>query len=156
MSTTTTIVRGRDEGEATWFLNSLTTKVAATAETGGAYGITEQLVTAAANPPMHRHPDEDEAFYVLDGTVEVEGDGQVATATPGTFAFVPRGAAHTYRVVSGTARMLVITSGKPADNLEDFFFAMGEPAGARVLPEPDAPDMERLTTLAARSGIEFV
>jgi quercetin dioxygenase-like cupin family protein len=155
-TTTTTIVRGRDEGEATWFLNSLTTKVAATAETGGAYGITEQLVTAAANPPMHRHPGEDEAFYVLEGTVEVEVDSRVATATPGTFAFVPRGAAHTYRVVSDTARLLVLCSGKRTEGLEDFFFTMGDPAPVRRLPEPSAPDMERLATLAERSGIEFL
>jgi quercetin dioxygenase-like cupin family protein len=155
-ATTTTIVRGRDEGEATWFLNSLTTRVAGTAETGGAYAITEQLVTAAANPPLHVQPAEDEAFYVLEGTIEFEVDGHVATATPGTFAFVPRGAAHTYRVVSPTARMLVICSGKATDNLEEFFFAMGEPAATRALPEPTAPDMERLTSLAGRSGIEFV
>lgn len=155
-STTTTIVRGRDEGDATWFLNTLTTKVVGVAETGSAYGITEQWVTAASNPPLHRHGGEDEAFYVLEGEVEVEVDGAVSTATPGTLAFVPRGAVHTYRVVSPTARLLVITSGKPSDNLEDFFFAMGDPAEARVLPESAAPDMERLTTLAARSGIEFV
>ena len=69
---------------------------------------------------------------------------------------MPRGAVHTYRVVSPTARLLVITSGKAADNLEDFFFAMGDPTDERVLPEPAAPDMERLVSLAARSGIEFV
>jgi len=155
-STTTTIIRGHDEGEATWFLNTLTTKVLGVAETGRAYGITEQWVTAASNPPLHRHEGEDEAFYVLDGEVEVEVDGKVSSVTTGALAFVPRGAVHTYRVVSPTARLLVITSGKPADNLEDFFFAMGDPAEARVLPEPAAPDMDRLVALAARSGIEFV
>jgi hypothetical protein len=52
--------------------------------------------------------------------------------------------------------MLVICSGKPTDNLEDFFLGMGEPATARVLPEPGAPDIERLMAFTARAGIELV
>src|SRR5688500_1151440 len=140
---TSTMIRGRDEGEATWFFNALMTTVASTAETGGAYSLTEHLVTSASNPPMHVQVDEDEAFYILDGEVEFEVDGQVAVATAGTFAFVARGAAHTFRVLTETARMLVICSGKPADNLEDFFLGMGQPATERRLPEPGAPDEAR-------------
>ena len=153
---TTTLIRGRDEGEATWFFNALMTTVASTTETGGAYSLTEHLVTAASNPPMHVQVDEDEAFYILDGEVEFEVDGNVALATPGTFAFVARGAAHTFRVLTDTARMLVICSGKPEDNLEDFFLGMGTPATERRLPEPGAPDEARLVELCARTGIELL
>ncbi len=153
---TTTLIRHRDEGQPTWFFNALMTTVASQAETGGAYSLTEHLVTAASNPPLHVQVDEDEAFYILDGEVELEVDGQVVTATAGSFAFVARGAAHLFRVKSDTARMLVICSGKPADNLEDFFLGMGEPATERVLPEPGPPDEERLMALTARTGIELV
>ena len=153
---TTTLIRDRDQGQATWFFNALMTTVASTAETGGAYSLTEHLVTAASNPPMHVQLDEDEAFYILDGEVEFEVDGQVALATAGTFAFVARGAAHTFRVLTDTARMLVICSGKPADNLEDFFLGMGEPATERALPQPAAPDLDRLMDLSARTGIDLV
>jgi quercetin dioxygenase-like cupin family protein len=153
---TMTMIRGRDEGQATWFFNALMTTVASTAETGGAYSLTEHLVTAASNPPMHVQLDEDEAFYILDGEVEFEVDGNVTVATPGTFAFVARGAAHCFRVRTDTARMLVICSGKPSDNLEDFFLGMGEPATERVLPVPTAPDMDRLAALTAQTGIELV
>jgi mannose-6-phosphate isomerase-like protein (cupin superfamily) len=150
------MIRHRDEGEATWFFNALMTTVASTAETGRAYSLTEHLVTAASNPPMHVQLDEDEAFYILEGEIEFEVDGQVALATPGTFAFVARGAAHTFRVLTDTARMLVICSGKPTDNLEDFFLGMGEPATERRLPEPGAPDEARLIELTARTGIQLV
>lgn len=153
---TTTLVRTRAEGDATWFFNALMTTKATMAETGGAYSLTEHLVTAASNPPMHVQLDEDEAFYVLDGEIEFEVDGGVVTATPGTFAFVARGAAHCFRVLTETARMLVICSGKPTDNLEDFFLGMGEPATARRLPTPAAPDERRLAALTARTGIELV
>ena len=153
---TTTLIRADEDRDATYFFNALMTTVASTSETGGAYSLTEHLVTAASNPPMHVQTAEDEAFYILDGAVEFEVDGVVATATPGTFAFVARGAAHTFRVLTDTARMLVICSGKPTDNLEDFFLGMGEPATERVLPTPGAPDMERLAVLTAKTGIELV
>ena len=156
MTTTTTMIRRRDEGDATWFFNALMTTKATTAETAGAYSLTEHLVTAASNPPLHVQTDEDEAFYVLDGEIELEVDGEVVIATPGTFAFVARGAQHLFRVLTPTARMLVICSGKPADNLEDFFLGMGEPATERALPEPSAPDVERLTELCERTGIQLV
>jgi quercetin dioxygenase-like cupin family protein len=153
---TKTVIRGSDEGQATWFFNALMTTKASMSETGGAYNLTEHLVTAASDPPLHVQVDEDEAFYVLDGEIELEVDGRVVTATPGTFAFVARGAAHRFRVLTPTARMLVICSGKPSDNLEEFFVRMGEPATERALPIPAAPDEERLLALTARMGIELV
>jgi mannose-6-phosphate isomerase-like protein (cupin superfamily) len=153
---TTTVIRGSDEGRATWFFNALLTTKATMSETGGAYSLTEHLVTAASNPPLHVQVDEDEAFYVLDGEIEIEVDGRVVTATPGTFAFVARGAAHRFRVLTPSARMLVICSGKPADNLEEFFVRMGEPATERALPIPAAPDEDRLLALTSRMGIELV
>jgi uncharacterized cupin superfamily protein len=154
--TTTSLIRRADEGDATYFFNALMTTKASMAETGGAYSLTEHLATAASNPPLHVQVDEDEAFYVLDGEVEFEVDGEIVRATPGTFAFVARGSAHTFRVLTETARYLVICSGKPTDNLEEFFVAMGEPATARALPEPKAPDMDKLLALTSRMGIEFV
>jgi uncharacterized cupin superfamily protein len=156
MAATTTLIRERDEGRATWFFNALMTTKAEMAETAGAYSLTEHLVTAASNPPMHVQVDEDEAFYVLEGEVELEVDGHVVVATPGTFAFVARGAAHCFRVLTDAARMLVICSGKPTANLEDFFYAMGTPATERALPQPGAPDEERLGVLCASNGIELV
>ena len=156
MQTTSSLVRHADDGEATYFFNALMTTKASMAETGGAYSLTEHLVTPASNPPMHVQVDEDEAFYVLDGEIEFEVDGDVVVGTPGTFAFVARGAAHLFRVLTPTARMLVICSGKPTDNLEDFFLGMGDPATERALPVPSAPDLDRLMTLTARTGIELV
>ena len=53
--------------------------------------------------------------------------------------------------------MLVICSGKPTDNLEEFFVAMGEPATERALPEPTAPDLDRLGRCCTEQmGIELV
>lgn len=154
-----TIVRHRDVGPATWFLNGLMATKAELAETGGAYCLMEHLVTADANPPMHVHADEEEAFYVLDGEIEFEVDGTVTTAVAGSFALVPRGAVHTFRVLTDTARMLVIASapqGATNGGMHRFFEAAGTPADAPVLPVPAAPDPVALTALAATHGIDIL
>lgn len=154
-----TIVRHRDEGTATWFLNSLVSTKADLADTGGAYALMEHLLTPAANPPMHVNADEEEAFYVLDGIIEFEVAGEVARAEPGTFALAPAGLPHCFRVLTPTARMLVLTSapgGAANGGAEAFFRAAGTPATAPVLPAPEAPDPVRLTALAADHGIEIL
>src|SRR5688572_27060242 len=154
-----TIVRHSDEGSASWFLNSLVTTKVTAAETGGTYGITEHLLTAASNPPMHVQTDEEEAFYVLDGEIEFEVEGTVARCGPGSFALVPRGAAHAFRVLSDTARMLVIASSPEpvaGGGLQSFFHAAGAPAADRRLPEVTAPDGAAITAVAAVHGIDIL
>ncbi len=154
-----TIVRHRDEGQATWFLNGLMLKKAAYADTGGAYCLMEHRLTAAANPPMHIHCDEEEAFFVLEGEVEIEVDGVTASAAPGSFALLPRRVPHTFRVVSDTARVLVIASaphGNTNGGAPHFFETVGEPAQAVELPVPQAPDPVALTMAATDHGIQIL
>lgn len=156
---TTLIERHRDEGEATWMLNTLVTTKATAEETGGAYSLTEHLLTPAGNPPPHVHHEEDEAFFVLDGEVDFDVDGVVVHGRPGTYALAPRGVPHSFRVLTETARMLVLASGPGAvatGGAEAFFSAVGQPAPARVLPEPAAPDLDHVVGTAARHGIEIL
>jgi quercetin dioxygenase-like cupin family protein len=153
------ILRHRDEGSADWSLNSLIVTKASAAETGGTYTLLEHLLTSAANSPMHIHADEEEAFYLLDGEMELEVDGRFLHARPGTFALVPRGATHRFRVLTDTARVLTISSspeGATGGGTPVFFHAVGEPASAPVLPVPAPPDVETVASVAARCGIELV
>lgn len=54
-------------------------------------------------PPLHRHRDAAEAFYVLEGTyLMFSGDGQTL-CPPGAFVYVPRGVPHTFKVMSQEA-----------------------------------------------------
>jgi len=46
--------------------------------------------------PMHLHHNDDEAWYVLDGTLCVQRGQDVIEARAGSSVFVPSGAAHTY------------------------------------------------------------
>jgi mannose-6-phosphate isomerase-like protein (cupin superfamily) len=153
------VARHRDEGRATWFVNGLVTTKATAAETGRAYALAEHLVSAASNPPVHVHTDEDEAYYVLDGEMELEVGGVTTVARPGTYALAPHGRPHTFRVLTDTARVLVITSspcGATAGNFERFVETVGVSATAPVLPVPEPPDPVALTAAAAACKIEIV
>ena len=57
---------------------------------------------------LHVHHEDDEAWHVLDGSVEFRfADGRREMAGPGTTVFVPAGVAHTY-VTSDDARYLIV------------------------------------------------
>ena len=157
LDTRPALVRHTDEQPARWFLNGLMTTLATTAETGGAYCIMEHVLTAACNPPVHLHAVEDEAFYVLEGEMEVVVGDTSTICGPGTYAFAPRGVEHWFRVRSPEARVLVITSGEtPLGGTHAFFEAAGTAAPARRLPTPEAPDPGALAALAEPRGITLI
>ena len=62
--------------------------------------------------PLHLHRNEDEAWYVLEGTLCVRVGKEVVEARAGSAVFVPRGTAHTYwNPGPGAVRyLLVMTS----------------------------------------------
>jgi len=70
-----------------------------------------ELAPGAPGPPPHRHLADDEAFYVLDGSVAFLLDGEVTTCGPGSSVLVPRGVTHGFANPSAEpARLLVITT----------------------------------------------
>lgn len=139
--------------EYLWMLNTLMEVKATSEQTDGAFSLIEQLVTPAGNPPVHVHRHEDESFLVLEGEVEVTiGDARIVART-GDFVFGPRGVPHTYAVLSEHARLLVLST---PGGVEHFFRAVGQPAGAVALPEPEAPDPALVVPIAASFGIEIL
>ena len=53
-------------------------------------------------PPLHRHHDSAEAFYVLEGEYLMILEDRRETCPAGSFVYVPRGVAHTFEVTSAT------------------------------------------------------
>jgi len=89
---------------------------ASSGSTGGA--ITVMVATATeGGAPRHLHHREDECFYVIDGTISVEIDGERSEAGRGSFVFLPREVPHAWDVESETASVMIITV--PA-GFEDF------------------------------------
>jgi mannose-6-phosphate isomerase-like protein (cupin superfamily) len=63
--------------------------------------------------PLHRHLDEDEAWYVLEGRLGFQVGADEVVADAGAAVVVPRGAPHTYwNAGDGTARYLLVMGPK--------------------------------------------
>ena len=63
------LVRGAGEGPGTWVLGSLFERLASGEETGGGFGLSLVTQPPGTATPVHVHTAEDEAFYLLDGTM---------------------------------------------------------------------------------------
>ncbi len=82
------ITRGPDEGRAVWVPGHEMTFKAQGEETGGAYSLLEVLITGEG-PPQHIHKDADEAFYVVEGEVNVKRGDETIAAPTGAFILIP-------------------------------------------------------------------
>jgi quercetin dioxygenase-like cupin family protein len=116
--------------------------IAGAASTGGSFGIVEATEPPGTAAPLHVHHGEAEAFYILEGTIELTCGEQTLTAAAGDFVYTPRGVPHKY-VVGGDrpARVLLLFS-RPG--FESFFAE----AGAPLDQPPRPPDLERLRRIA--------
>lgn len=147
-------LRRDGDGEALWFLGSLVTLKATGVETRGRLTVVEFVNPPGFAPPLHRHAEEDELFYVLSGAAEFRCDGVSLDAGPGDFVLLPAGLPHTFLVGSDEPlRTLQITT---PSGFEQFAAEAGEPAGARRLPGPGPIDPIALGHAAARHGIELL
>ena len=88
------------------------------ADTDVAYSLLE-VELDGDGPPQHIHKAEDEAFYVLEGEINVLLGERTFKATAGSFVRIPRGTVHTFsRIGQEPAKLLAIFS--PA-GFEQFF-----------------------------------
>ena len=83
-------------------------KVLLTTEaTGGAISVLMGWHKPGEGPPDHVHFNQEEMFFILEGTYELTVDGQTTTAGPGTIVFIPRNVVHRFKNVGDmTACML--------------------------------------------------
>lgn len=110
------------------------------ADTNNAFAVVHLTVPKLAGPPLHRHSKEDEWFYILDGELTWEVDGQRFTGGAGSSAFAPRGVAHTYQnFTDEAAHILVVVT--PA-GLDRFFEALS--TMNKGLSQPDFARVEQL------------
>jgi quercetin dioxygenase-like cupin family protein len=118
-------------------------------ETGGAYALLEYTADPGAGSGMHRHFNEDESFYILDGALTFQIEERKIKATPGQFVFITRGARHAFvNAEAQPVKCLIFIS--PA-GLEGFF----EELGAMLAANPSGPSNEEVKALAARYKVEI-
>ncbi len=149
------IAMQQGEGEARWFLGALATIKSSAETTGGRVAVTENWAPRGHGSPLHVHHNEDEWFYVLSGELTFWVDGQVITATDGSFVYGPRNVPHTFTVTSEEARFLLVI--EPA-GFENFLRALSEPAESLTLPPAsvEPPAMDAMMAAAAEYGLEIL
>jgi quercetin dioxygenase-like cupin family protein len=140
------IIRAEGEGEKRWFYGGgLHTWKATAAETGGALIVIEDELQRGKSTPLHRHPEQDEIVYVIDGEIAWLVDGEECRVGRGGVVITPRGIPHAFTVVSERARMLFVQT--PGSG-EAFYRGASEPAGAS-----DGPvDFAKIGDAARRTG----
>jgi mannose-6-phosphate isomerase-like protein (cupin superfamily) len=143
------------EGKKLWVADELMAFKASGKDTGGAYSLTDSVVPPGGGPPPHVHHREDEAFWVLEGELEVTVGEATFGAGAGSFVHLPKSVPHAYRNVGvGPARFLTLIV--PA-GLEGFFEEVGKPGSDLSSPPPfGEEDIEKLLTVAPKYGVEVL
>lgn len=80
-------------------------------DTEGRNAMLHVTVPPMSGPPLHRHNREDEWFYILNGELTVELDGERYVLHSHDSVFLPRGSAHTFQNFTGdNVAMLVLAT----------------------------------------------
>ncbi len=108
MSEAKAMIRQPGQGEFLSVVGETIRILADSAATGGKCVVFENISPAGSGPPLHRHGRDDEAFFVVEGTVKFSVNGTETVLNAGGFAFAPRGSVHTFlNVGPGPCRMII-------------------------------------------------
>ena len=119
-------------------------------ETDGHYFFLEGIVPPGGGPPPHIQTREEEAFYILEGTVTFYAHGEEVQAGPGTYLNIPKGVKHKFRNnTDETARMLIFFAPAGVEGLFD------EMAANKEIADQPENALEIMNEVGSRYGLEF-
>jgi quercetin dioxygenase-like cupin family protein len=122
-------------------------------QTGDAFALVDERANRGTSVPLHSHLDDRESFYVLDGEITLYiGDQPGVRAGAGSFAHVPGGTVHGFRIESETARYLILTTARHGQ----FYRAITLPSRPGGLPSLESVDGSTIERACEEYGIEFV
>jgi quercetin dioxygenase-like cupin family protein len=148
MKTLAATVRDGGHGEQRWFCGGgRHTWLATSEETAGAFLMFEFFGEQDKVTPVHIHPASDETFYVLDGEILLDLEGERRKLATGGVVVIPRGLPHAFMVTSPDARLLTIQT--PGTD-EAFYRLASEPAPPGSQPIP--VDFSRVRDAAQQTG----
>lgn len=138
---------GSGEGEQVALGPSRFTFIASGEQTGNGHSLILYEAPAGSGSPWHTHAHEDEAFYVLDGTLTFQLGERSFEAGPGSYVFIPRGRRHAF-ANRGTEPVRALILATPGGL--DRYFA----EAAALAASADASD-EAFAALNQRYGLAF-
>ena len=115
----------------------------------GRFSLVEHPMTPLAlGSPLHRHKNEDEYSFVLEGRMGAVLGDDVVYGVAGDLIFKPRGQWHAFwNAIDGPTRILEVIS---PGGFEGYFAELGE-----VFAVPGPPDPERIAAVAAKYELEI-
>lgn len=143
------IVRRQAEAEY-WFLGDPFDVLASAEDTGGAYALMAFSFRPGSGAPPHRHAQEDEFFYIVEGELEFHAAGNTIRAVAGDFVQLVKGEEHFFvNPLDRPARVLIGIV--PADFL-GFFLELSTRRAGSPTPPP-MPPFETIAASAAKYGV---
>ncbi|HEY8081374.1 MAG TPA: cupin domain-containing protein [Acidimicrobiales bacterium] len=120
---------------------------ATAASTEGRFSLMERTLPAGGRmPPAHRHGGNEEAYFVLDGLVEFQVEGELFEGAAGTYVHVGAGEAHTFGNTSAAAARLLVLH---APALDGYFEEL-----EKLWSQSEPPARETELALMQRHGME--
>lgn len=157
-SRTGVVMRGPGDGPATWAMGSLFERLVSAEQTDGLLGMSLVTQPPGVATPLHRHTNEAEAFYLLEGTMTYRAGEETYELAPGCFIYLPKGLPHAFRV-TGERPVRFLGLAVPGRVL-DLYDEVGVPASERRLPGPDGRPMPeeiaRWNEIGPRYGLEVL
>lgn len=153
------VVHRAGEGPGTWAMGSLFEHLVSAGETGGRFGMSLVTQPPGIATPLHRHTQEAEALFVLEGDIEYRAGEETFELSDGAFLYLPLGLPHAFRIRGDKpARFLGFTT---PGGLMGLYDEVGVPAEAMHLPgEGEGRSMEeeigRWNEVGPRYGLEVV
>ena len=123
-------------------------------QTSGAYALVDMLIPPNGGPPPHSHAKFQEAFFIIDGQIEVITKERKYTATKGSHVNIPfNGPVHKFtNKTDKTIHMLCLIT--PA-GMEKMFKEVGKPVAANTfLPPPHMTpeEQKQVQSIAEKYG----
>jgi quercetin dioxygenase-like cupin family protein len=99
-----------------------------------------------SGPPLHVHTREDELFYILEGELVFELDGERHTVRAGDTVYLRRGVVHAYQnFTTSDARLLIATT---PGVFSGFFVEL-----SAVTPLGGLPPLDKLDAISTKYGM---
>jgi quercetin dioxygenase-like cupin family protein len=141
------------ESELRWLGDTSTYFLATGERTGGAFCLVDEQANRGESVPLHRHPDDMESFYVLEGEIALYIEDQPGVRAPaGSFAHIPGGTVHGFRTESERARYLILTTPRHGE----FYRAITLASRPGNLPPLESVQGSQIKQASKDYGVEFV
>lgn len=142
VSTAAVVVRPGQGPTVRWGPAGVVRILAGAESTDGSFSLVEATEEPGSAAPLHVHHGEAEAFYILEGAIELTCGNDTLTAAAGDFVYTPRGVPHKYVVIGDQPARVLLLFSRPG--FESFFAEGGAPLDQPPAGPPDPEQFQRL------------